>query len=118
MRPLTILMGLTVVSYLRWVRDSGYASAAAIDGLLQTTIHFQMTVQKSDRHISLFLVLPATAPKRFDFAGEIFCVRAQARSARIPISSRDITGCNWLPGLSGYILTWDGPTAQTNWNAF
>lgn len=64
-----------------------------------------MTVQERPPY-QFVLGLPATAPKQFDFAGEIFVRQGTGTVARIPISSRDITGCNWLPGLSGYILTW------------
>jgi hypothetical protein len=44
-----------------------------------------------------------------DFHGEIELRQATGVVARIPISSGQLTPCNWLDreaGLSGYILTW------------
>ena len=41
------------------------------------------------------------------FRGEVIIQQSTGTVARIQIGSDHITSCNWLPGLDGYILTWN-----------
>jgi len=72
-----------------------------------TTNHldFSMTVQYSPPYQ---FVLGVSSPTgQLSFRGEIVLQQSTGVVARIPISSQDVTSCNWLPsGVSGYILTW------------
>ena len=57
------------------------------------------------------LGLPHTSTGLVSFRGEVQIRQSTQLVARIPISSDDITPCNWLApkpgqGLAGYILTW------------
>ena len=45
------------------------------------------------------------------FRGEIIIKQSTGTVATIPIGSQDMTSCNWLPGLDGYILTWNRTNA-------
>jgi hypothetical protein len=47
----------------------------------------------------------------FAFHGEIIIQQSTGTVARIQISSEHIKSCTWLPGLYGYILTWDRTNA-------
>ena len=60
---------------------------------------------------SIVLGLPHTSTGQLSFRGEVQLRQSTQVVARIPISSDDITPCNWLDakpgqGLAGYILTW------------
>lgn len=73
-----------------------------------TNLSFPMTVRHHDPY-HLVLGLPRTATGEVHFRGEVEIRQGTQLVARIPISSEDITPCNWLerkPGLAGYILTW------------
>jgi len=72
-----------------------------------TTNHldFPMTVQYSPPY--QFLLGVSSSTGQLSFHGEIVLQQSTGVVARIPISSQDITSCNWLPpDVSGYILTW------------
>jgi hypothetical protein len=45
------------------------------------------------------------------FRGEIVIQQNSRTVATIPIGSQDMTACNWLPVLGGYILTWNRTNA-------
>ena len=45
------------------------------------------------------------------FRGEVIIQQGTGTVARIQIGSEHITSCNWLPGLDGYILTWNRTNA-------
>jgi hypothetical protein len=45
------------------------------------------------------------------FRGEVIIQQSTGTVARIQIGSDHITSCNWLPGLHGYILTWNRTNA-------
>lgn len=69
---------------------------------------FPMTVRYHD-HYQFVLGLPHASTGQLSFRGEVQVSQSTGLVARIPISSDDITPCNWLdakPGLVGYILTW------------
>jgi hypothetical protein len=71
-----------------------------------TTNHldFPMTVQYSPPY--QFLLGVSSPTGQLSFRGEIVLQQGTGVVARIPISSQDITSCNWLPSVDGYILTW------------
>ena len=71
-----------------------------------TTNHldFPVTVQYSPPYQFL---LGVSSSGQLRFRGEIVLEQGTGVVARIPISSQDVTTCNWLPpDVSGYILTW------------
>ena len=45
------------------------------------------------------------------FHGEVVIQQSTGTVARFQIASDDITACNWLPGLDGFILTWNRTNA-------
>jgi len=45
------------------------------------------------------------------FRGEVIIQQSTGTVARIQMGSEHITSCNWLPGLDGYILTWNRTNA-------
>jgi hypothetical protein len=45
------------------------------------------------------------------FRGEVIIQQGTGTVARIQIGSEHVTSCNWLPGLDGYILTWNRTNA-------
>ena len=76
-----------------------------------STLRFQMTVEQfPPYHFVLGTSFETT--QTLNFRGEFFLSQTTGTVARVLISSQDITPCNWLPGLSGYILTW----SRTNQN--
>jgi hypothetical protein len=71
-------------------------------------LDFSMTVQYSAPY-QFLLGVPKSQTVQLRFRGEMVLQRSTGVVARIPISSDDITPCNWLhsaPDLSAYILTW------------
>jgi hypothetical protein len=70
-----------------------------------STLRFSMPVQEYPPY-QFVLGLPETATAHLSFRGEIIVSQTTGTVARVQIRSEDITPCNWLPGLSGYILTW------------
>jgi hypothetical protein len=70
------------------------------------TLHFQMTVQHHPPY-QFVLGLPPGGTNQLTFRGEVSITHGGNTVARLPIGSQAITECNWLPGLSGYILTWN-----------
>lgn len=69
---------------------------------------FPLTVRYHDPY-QFVLGLPHASTGQLSFRGEVQVSQSTGLVARIPISSDDITPCNWLdpkPGLAGYILTW------------
>jgi hypothetical protein len=72
------------------------------------SLNFAMTVEYSAPY-QFVLGVPQSQTGQLSFSGEIVLQKSTSVVARIPISSHDITPCNWLnsaPNLSGYILTW------------
>jgi hypothetical protein len=74
------------------------------------SLSFPMTVRYHEPY-QFVLGLPHTSTGQLAFRGEIQLRQSTQIVARIPISSDDITYCNWLdqksgPGLAGFILTW------------
>src|ERR1017187_3862800 len=72
------------------------------------TLDFSMTVQYSPNY-SFVLGVPHSETGQINFRGEILLRQSTGVVARIPVSSGDITPCNWLhsrPDLSGYVLAW------------
>jgi hypothetical protein len=57
------------------------------------------------------LGLPPSHTTPFSFCGEVVIRQSTGTVARIQIGSDHITPCNWLPGLDGYILTWNRTNA-------
>ena len=70
-----------------------------------STLQFSMSVQEYPPY-QFVLGLPQTATGHVSFRGEILVSQATGTVGRVQIRSDDISPCNWLPGLSGYILTW------------
>jgi hypothetical protein len=83
-------------------------------------ISFSMAV-RYDKPYQFVLGVPHTSTKMFlSFHGEAELRQGSSLRARIPISSDDITTCNWLEasaGLSGYILTWSRTNRDERLNA-
>ena len=72
------------------------------------SLDFSMPVRYSSPY-EFVLGVPQSQTGKLGFQGEIILRQGTDVVARIPISSHDITPCNWLhsaPDLSGYILTW------------
>ena len=69
------------------------------------TLRFQMAVREFPPY-QFVLGMPQGATGQLSFRGEIIVSQSTRAVARVPIGSEDTTPCNWLPGLSGYILTW------------
>jgi len=76
-----------------------------------TTNNFSFTMPvRYHEPYQFVLGLPHASPL-LSFRGEVQIRQTTQLIARIPISSDDVTPCNWLDpkpglGLSGYILTW------------
>lgn len=70
------------------------------------TLRFQMPVQHHPPY-QFVLGLPLTATGQLSFQGEVSLCQGSNTVARVPIGSQALMECNWLPGLSGYILTWN-----------
>lgn len=75
-----------------------------------STLRFQMTVQHHPPY-QFVLGMPQTSTNQLSFRGEVIVRQSTGIVSRVPIGSESITPCNWLPGHSGYILTW-GRTNQ------
>jgi hypothetical protein len=72
------------------------------------SLSFPMTVRYHDPY-QFVLGLRPSSTGQLSFRGEVEIRQSTQVVARIPISSDDMTPCNWLdskPGLAGYILTW------------
>ncbi len=74
------------------------------------SLSFPMTVRYYEPY-QFVLGLPHSSTGQLSFRGEVQIRQSTQLVARIPISSDDITPCNWLDprpgqGLAGYILTW------------
>jgi hypothetical protein len=72
------------------------------------SLNFPMTVQNSAPY-QFVLGVPRSQTGQLSFRGVIVLQQSTGVVARVEISSRDVTPCNWLPSapdLSGYILTW------------
>lgn len=74
------------------------------------SLSFPMAVRYHDPY-QFVLGLPHSSTGPLSFRGEVEIRQGTQLVARIPISSDDITPCNWLDpkpglGLAGYILTW------------
>ena len=69
------------------------------------SLDFSMTIQYSAPY-QFVLGVPQSQTGQMSFHGEIVLKQTTGIVARIPISSQDITSCNWLPSVDGYILTW------------
>jgi hypothetical protein len=65
---------------------------------------FRMTCEHAPPY-QLVLDLGASHTGPFAFRGEVIIRQSTGTVARIQIGSNDITPCNWVPGLDGYILT-------------
>jgi hypothetical protein len=70
-----------------------------------STLRFSMRVQEYPPY-QFVLGVPPTSTEQLRFRGEIMVSHGTGTVARVQIGSEDIHSCNWLPGLSGYILTW------------
>ena len=71
-----------------------------------SVLQFQMTCQHSPPY-QFVLGLPAqTTSGPISFRGEILLRQGTGTVARFLIGSHEMKSCNWLPGLDGYILTW------------
>ena len=70
-----------------------------------STLRFQMTIQEFPPY-QFLLGMPQTASGQLSFRGEVVVSQSTGTVARVQIGSDAITSCNWLDGLSGYILTW------------
>lgn len=105
MRSNTIIIGFAVIASLSGcgIVDTPVQQQLAV--CTNSTIQFQMTVRERPPY-EFVLGMPKTASGQFNFLGEIVVSQSTGTVVRVPISSRDMTECNWLPGLSGYILTW------------
>src|SRR4051812_30411736 len=71
------------------------------------SLDFSIKVRYSSPY-EFVLGVPQSQTEQLSFRGQIILRQSKAVVARIPISSHDITACNWLhsaPALSGYILT-------------
>jgi hypothetical protein len=64
-----------------------------------------MTVQEFPPY-RFVLGMPQGKTGRLSFRGEVILSQSTGTVARAQIGSDAITPCNWLDGLSGYILTW------------
>jgi hypothetical protein len=71
---------------------------------------FTMTCDHSPPH-QLVLGLGPSLTGPISFHGEVLIQQSTGTVARIQVGSDHITPCNWLPGLDGYILTWNRTNA-------
>ena len=71
---------------------------------------FTMTCDHSPPY-DFVLGLGASHTGPFPFRGEVIIQQSTGMVARIQIGSGRMTPCNWLPGLDGYILTWNPTNA-------
>ncbi len=84
------------------------------------TLSFLMTVRYHSPY-TIVLGLPYTSTGQLSFRGEMQLRQTTQIVARIPISSDDMTYCNWLDpkagtGLAGYILTWSRTNREERLN--
>ena len=105
MRSLSIIIGLAVIASLSGCGIADTPVRQRLADCTNSTIRFQMTVEERPPY-QFVLGMPVTASGQFSFLGEIVVSQNARTVVRVPISSQNITACNWLPGLSGYILTW------------
>jgi hypothetical protein len=71
---------------------------------------FTMTCNHSPPY-QLVLGLGPSHTGLIAFHGEVIIQQSTGTVAKIQIGSDHITPCNWLPGLDGYILTWNRTNA-------
>ena len=71
---------------------------------------FTMTCDHSPPY-QLVLGLGPSHTGPIAFHGEVIIQQSTGTVARIQVGSDHITPCNWLPGLDGYILTWNRTNA-------
>ena len=71
-----------------------------------STLRFQMPVKEFPPY-QFVMGMPQSPTGQLNFRGEIVLRQSTGIVARVQISSETITPCNWLNGLSGYILTWE-----------
>jgi hypothetical protein len=71
---------------------------------------FTMTCDHSPPY-QFVLGVPPSHTGPFAFRGEVIIEQSTGTVARIQIGSEHMTPCNWLPGLDGYILTWNRTNA-------
>src|SRR6185295_6820938 len=71
-----------------------------------SVLAFTLTCEHSSPY-QFVLGLDSSVSKTPAFRGEIIIQQSTGTVATIPIDYHDMTVCNWLPGLDGYILTWN-----------
>jgi hypothetical protein len=71
---------------------------------------FTMTCDHSPPY-QLVLGLGPSHTGPIAFHGEVIIQQSTGTVARIQVGSDHITPCSWLPGLDGYILTWNRTNA-------
>ena len=70
-------------------------------------LRFRMTITNFPPY-QFVLGMPKGATNQLSFHGELIVIQSADTVAKIPIDSHEMTPCNWLSGLDGYILTWSG----------
>src|SRR2546426_2343050 len=106
MRSLITVTGLAVVALL--FSGCGCKELPVVHRLASctnSTLRFQMPVQEFPPY-QFVLGMPQGATGELSFRGEVVVCQSTGTVARVKIGSDAITPCNWLDGLSGYILTW------------
>jgi hypothetical protein len=71
---------------------------------------FNLTCEHSPPY-QFVLGLASSHSGPFAFRGEVVIQQSTGTVARIQLSSEHIQTCTWLPGLDGYILTWNRTNA-------
>ncbi len=75
-----------------------------------SVLMFSLTCEHSPSY-QFVLGLSTSQSETTGFRGEIVIQQGYRKVITIPITSQDMTRCNWLPGLDGRILTWNRTNA-------
>jgi hypothetical protein len=106
MRSLITIIGLVAMAGFSGCSGKDVPVEHRLADCTNSTLRFWMTIQEFAPY-QFVLGIPQTTAGQMSFRGEVLVSQSTGTVARLPISSDDVTPCNWLSGLSGYILTWN-----------
>lgn len=117
MRLLTTLIGLGAIVSSNGCFYKDVPVAHKLADCTNSTLRFQLTVQDYPPY-QFVLGMPQGSTNQLSFRGDVIVSQSTRTLAKVQIGSDTITPCNWLPGHSGYILTWNRTNQAGGLNSF
>jgi hypothetical protein len=111
------LLGIFMLVFLNGCFCKHVPTAQKLANCTNDTIKFQLVATNLPPY-QFVLGMPQNMTNQLNFSGDIIIKQSTGTVARISINSRDITSCNWLSGMNGYILTWSRTNRSDRLEAF